>query len=92
MTRDKSIFIGAILGFALLIFIPYLQFGIRPTMFVLLCSSIFPHYYSYWSFFNYWNDEFYKQFYHQLYFTITELISTAAVLYLLDRYCVTSLS
>ncbi|KAB7495173.1 hypothetical protein Anas_06044 [Armadillidium nasatum] len=28
MTRDKSIFIGAILGFALLILIPYLQFGV----------------------------------------------------------------
>ncbi|KAL7648322.1 UNVERIFIED_CONTAM: hypothetical protein RMT77_000228 [Armadillidium vulgare] len=59
--------------------------SVRYSMLILLCCSIYPHYYSFWSFFNYWNDEYYRQFNHQLYFTITELISTAAVIYLLDK-------
>ena len=36
-------------------------------------------------YFNYWNDDFYKQWNHQLLFSITEMVSTIMVVYLLDR-------
>uniref|UniRef100_A0A1B6L8N3 XK-related protein n=1 Tax=Graphocephala atropunctata TaxID=36148 RepID=A0A1B6L8N3_9HEMI len=53
-------------------------------MLVLFLSSIFSHYYSWWSFFNYWNDDFYSQWNHQLFFSLTELFSTLIVLQLAD--------
>lgn len=31
---------------------------------------------------NYYNDEYYKQWYHQLFFSFTEIISTGTILYL----------
>ncbi|XP_048742425.1 uncharacterized protein LOC125655929 isoform X2 [Ostrea edulis] len=49
---------------------------IRWRMLLLFILDIYPNYYSYWSYFNYVNDHFYKQFYHQLFFTTTELFST----------------
>ncbi|KAI8501773.1 hypothetical protein Bbelb_201850 [Branchiostoma belcheri] len=58
---------------------------IRYTMLALLFAVIHPHYYSWWMFFGYYNDDFYVQWYHQLLFTITELLSTALVLSMLDR-------
>ncbi|KAK3888940.1 hypothetical protein Pcinc_007041 [Petrolisthes cinctipes] len=58
---------------------------IRLSMLVLFLSSIYPHYYSWWSYFNYWNDDYYHQWNHQLFFSITELASTIAVVYLLDK-------
>ncbi|XP_047488332.1 uncharacterized protein LOC125038779 [Penaeus chinensis] len=58
---------------------------LRKSMLVLLIASVYPHYYSWWSYFNYWNDDFYRQWNHQLFFSITELISTLAVVYLLDK-------
>lgn len=58
---------------------------IRTSMFVLLLASVYPHYYSWWSYFNYWNDDFYTQWSHQLFFSFTELASTLAVVYLLDK-------
>lgn len=58
---------------------------VRWTMLVLLLSIIYPHYYSWWSYFNYWNDEFYSQWYHQLYFTATEIFSTACVILLANK-------
>lgn len=46
-----------------------------------------------WSFFNYWNDEFYSQWYHQLFFSVSELFSTGLVLRLADLHTpVTSLT
>lgn len=36
-------------------------------------------------FVNYWNDDFYSQWNHQLFFTITEVISTAFVMRLADN-------
>lgn len=34
---------------------------------------------------NYWNDDFYSQWNHQLFFTITEVVSTAFVMRLADN-------
>ncbi|GAB6032175.1 hypothetical protein CHUAL_010824 [Chamberlinius hualienensis] len=55
------------------------------SMLILFASVIYPHYYSWWAYFNYLNDEFYAQWYHQTYFTLTELASTIAVLWLADK-------
>lgn len=49
---------------------------LRWSMLALFVSDIYPNYYSFWMYFNYINDGYYKQFYHQLFFTLTELFST----------------
>ncbi|XP_015367830.1 PREDICTED: uncharacterized protein LOC107164495 isoform X2 [Diuraphis noxia] len=49
---------------------------IRYKMMLLFILSMFSHYYSWWSFVNYWNDDFYSQWNHQIFFTVTELYST----------------
>ncbi|KAL1379468.1 hypothetical protein pipiens_008543 [Culex pipiens pipiens] len=59
-----------------------LQGRVRYTMIVLFLLSIFSHYYAWWAYLNYYNDEYYNQWNHQLFFTITELISTSFVLHL----------
>ncbi|ESO05072.1 hypothetical protein HELRODRAFT_191581 [Helobdella robusta] len=56
----------------------------RLPMLVLLLSSLYPHYFSWWNFFQYLNEEFYDQWYHQLFFTGTELLSTIMVFHLCD--------
>ncbi|KAG7163969.1 uncharacterized protein LOC121872282 [Homarus americanus] len=63
----------------------YITGEIRWSMLVLLGASIYPHYYSWWSYFNYWNDDFYSQWNHQLFFSFTELASTISVVNLLDK-------
>ncbi|XP_055690746.1 uncharacterized protein LOC129794134 isoform X2 [Lutzomyia longipalpis] len=55
---------------------------VRYSMVVLFISSIFSHYYAWWAYVNYYNDDFYTQWNHQLFFSLTELISTTAVLHL----------
>uniref|UniRef100_T1J3S7 Uncharacterized protein n=1 Tax=Strigamia maritima TaxID=126957 RepID=T1J3S7_STRMM len=57
---------------------------LRRSMLVLFVASIYPHYYSWWSFFNFWNDEYQHQWSHQLLFSITECVSTYFVVHLLD--------
>ena len=57
---------------------------LRLFMILPLLASIYPHYYSWWSYFNYWNDDFYFQWNHQLFFSITELISTILVILACD--------
>ncbi|XP_062571178.1 uncharacterized protein LOC134233208 [Saccostrea cucullata] len=54
----------------------YSNRNLRWRMLLLFILDIHPNYYSFWSYFNYTNDGFYDQFYHQLFFTITELYST----------------
>jgi hypothetical protein len=44
--------------------------------------DIHPHYYSWWSYLNYFNDDFYKQIVHQTFFTVTELTSSAIIVYM----------
>ena len=55
------------------------------SMFVVFVSSIYPHYYGWWNMFNYYNEEFYHQWNHQMFFTITEMISTFMVLHLCNK-------
>ncbi|KAK3592783.1 hypothetical protein CHS0354_003225 [Potamilus streckersoni] len=62
----------------------WLHSRLRWTMFALFISDIFPHYYSWWMSFNYYNDDYYEQFYHQLFFSATELIATVFVVKLCD--------
>jgi len=38
-----------------------------------------------WAYINYYNDDFFDQFYHQLFFTVTEVVSTVTVLYLVNK-------
>ena len=57
---------------------------LRLTMFILFGSVVYSHYYSFWGYVNYYNDDFYSQFYHQMFFTFTELCSTFVVLQLAD--------
>ncbi|CAA9994360.1 unnamed protein product [Nesidiocoris tenuis] len=58
---------------------------LRYNMVALFGSAVFSHYYSWWVYVNYWNDEFYKQWNHQLYFTVTELFSTGLVIEAADK-------
>ena len=57
----------------------------RPRMVVLFLAAIYPHYYAWWAYVNYYNDDYYKQFWHQLFFTVTELASTVTVFNLIDK-------
>lgn len=43
----------------------------RYSMLMLFGSSLFAHYYSWWMYVNYYNDNFYAQFYHQSLFTVS---------------------
>ena len=53
-------------------------------MLLLFSITIYPHYYSWWMYVNYYNDDFYNQYWHQLFFTVTELISTTIVMHLIN--------
>lgn len=44
---------------------------IRYTMIILFMTSIFSHYYAWWAYLNYYNDEYYTQWNHQLFFTVS---------------------
>lgn len=57
---------------------------LRLTMFALYIINIYPHYYSWWSYFSYYNEDFYRYFKHHLWFTMTEVITTCIVLNLTD--------
>ena len=59
--------------------------NLRIRMFLLCIINIYPNYYSFWALFNYFNDDFYKQLHHQLFFSITELIVTCLVLSLTNK-------
>ncbi|XP_026482545.1 uncharacterized protein LOC113389750, partial [Ctenocephalides felis] len=58
---------------------------LRNPMVVLFCASVFSHYYAWWVCLNYYNDDFYVQWNHQMFFTVTELLSTAVVMNLADK-------
>ena len=63
---------------------------IRWSMLLLLLAVVHSHYYSWWMCFNYWNDDFYIYWNHQLIFSATELASTALVVAMLDKTVPTS--
>jgi len=58
---------------------------LRYDVVLMFLLSVFSHYYSWWSFVNYWNDDFYSQWNHQIFFTITELYSTGVLYVICDR-------
>ena len=53
--------------------------------FILLLFSICPDYYSWWIYFNAFNDSFYSQLLHQFIFSSTELLSTIAIVLLCNK-------
>ncbi|CAH1780823.1 unnamed protein product, partial [Owenia fusiformis] len=53
---------------------------LRKKMFCLVAMTTYPHYYAWWVYLTYYNEEFYLQWSHQTVFTITEIISTLLVL------------
>ncbi len=57
----------------------------RVSMVTLLISSLYSHFYSFWVYFNIFNDDFYAQFWHQALFTSTELLSTVLVYQMCSR-------
>lgn len=59
--------------------------SLRCTMLILLIMDIYPHYYSCWIYLNYFNDDFYKQIVHQTFFTVTELTSSAIIVYMCSK-------
>lgn len=58
----------------------YSKRRLRWSMTSLILLDIYPHYYTWWSIFNYLNDDFYKQFRHQTFFSLTELASTFIII------------
>lgn len=53
----------------LLVFL-IIQNKVRYSMILLFGLSIFSHYYGWWAYINYYNDEYYSQWNHQLFFTV----------------------
>merc|ERR1712012_304639 len=47
--------------------------------------SLYPHYYGWWAIINYLNEDYYPQYHHQIFFSITEALSTVIVLHLCNR-------
>ncbi|CAL8106594.1 unnamed protein product [Orchesella dallaii] len=66
------------------VFLIVLYKRLRWTMGVLFLISLHSHYYSWWAYWNFWNDNFYSMWYHQILFSLTELISSALVLSYMD--------
>lgn len=48
---------------------------LRYSMAFLFCLSIFSHYYAWWAYLNYLNDDFYSQWNHQTFFTVCILFN-----------------
>jgi len=46
---------------------------VRYSMVLLFLLSIFSHYYAWWAYVNYYNDEFYNQWNHQMFFTVSNV-------------------
>ncbi|XP_033762273.1 uncharacterized protein LOC117343846 [Pecten maximus] len=57
----------------------------RLSMMCLFLMDVYPIYYSWWNYLNYLNDDFYDQFIHQFFFTVTEFVSTCLILQLCSR-------
>lgn len=57
---------------------------IRSSMLFLYVVNLYPNYYSWWSYFSYYNEDFYTYFKHHMLFTITEVIATCLVLNMCD--------
>ena len=62
-----------------------LKRALRTQMLALLIASLYPHYYGWWALINYLNEDYYSQWGHQIFFSITEMLSTAIVLHLCNH-------
>ena len=58
---------------------------LRMNMFVLFLSSLYAHYYGWWGLIQYLNEEYWQQWYHQIFFSLTELLSSAIVVHLCSK-------
>lgn len=63
----------------------YFQGRLRNSMALLVAASLYPHYYGWWMIFNYLNDKIFRQFYHQIFFSLTELLSTFMIVHLCNK-------
>ncbi|ELU02004.1 hypothetical protein CAPTEDRAFT_102797, partial [Capitella teleta] len=57
----------------------------RLQMILLFLASLYPHYYGWWGLINYLNEDYYPQWYHQIFFSVTEIASTAMVIHLCNQ-------
>ncbi|XP_074661971.1 uncharacterized protein LOC141914620 [Tubulanus polymorphus] len=57
---------------------------LRWQFLMLFIVAFYSHYFSWWVYFNYLNDDFYKQWFHQLFFTVSEFVSSFIVFQLCD--------
>lgn len=48
--------------------------SVRYSMIFLFFLSIFSHYYAWWAYVNYYNDDFYSQWNHQMFFTVNFIL------------------
>ncbi|XP_067668515.1 uncharacterized protein [Haliotis asinina] len=60
--------------------------SLRPIMAILFLVSVYPHIFAWWAMFNYYNDDFYPMFNHQIFFSVTEILSTYAIIKSCDRH------
>ncbi|GFO14060.1 hypothetical protein PoB_004056500 [Plakobranchus ocellatus] len=58
----------------------YRTSSFRRSWLALYLINVYPHYYSWWSFFSYYNEEFYTFFGHHMFFCVTEILVTVIVL------------
>ncbi|CAG5117828.1 unnamed protein product [Candidula unifasciata] len=63
----------------------YRTSSFRKMWLLLYIINLYPHYYSWWSFFSYYNEEFYTFFMHHMFFCVTEIFTTAIVLNLCNQ-------
>ena len=57
----------------------YAEGLLRYSMLFLLIIDIHAHYYSWWMYVNYFNDDFYLQIFHQTFFSVTEIVSSVII-------------
>lgn len=58
--------------------------SIRKSMILLFVINLYPNYYAWWSYFSYYNEDFYNYFNHHMPFAVSEIIATLFVLHLCD--------
>ncbi len=58
---------------------------LRFIMLAVLISALYPHYYGWWGLFNYLNEGYHGQWGHQIFFSFTEVLSTAMVVHLCNK-------
>ncbi|XP_078579069.1 uncharacterized protein LOC144863592 [Branchiostoma floridae x Branchiostoma japonicum] len=58
---------------------------IRSSMLILLLTTVHSHYYSWWVFVEFYNDDLYLHWWKQLVFTLTEMVSTVVIVSQLDK-------